>query len=115
MGGRGIYAGDHNSQIKMIEHLRNQEIMKIRQCWEGFRNENQVETGASSGSIAMMKRCACCKQFTLTAFSEYEKCPVCGWIDDPLQNSDPISVEGSNPVSLMEARRQWASKRRSTE
>ena len=111
MGGRGICAGDHNSQIKMADHLRNQEIIKIRQCWEELRSENQVGTGLSGGSVTMMKRCACCRQFTLTAFSEYEKCPVCGWVDDPHQNSDPMSAEGCNPLSLQEARRQWNSKK----
>lgn len=110
MGGRGVYAGDHNSQIKMADHLRNQEILKIRQRWEELRSENQVGTGLSGSSVAMMKRCACCRQFTLTAFSEYEKCPACGWIDDPIQNRDPASIEGINPISLQEARRQWAGK-----
>jgi hypothetical protein len=49
--------------------------------------------------------CACCKHYTIPIDSEYEKCPVCGWIDDPYQNMHYDSTEGKNPISLNEAKK----------
>ena len=115
MGGRGAYAGSDNSQINMRKHLDRQEIMQIRDRGEDIRAKSKamategVVAGAGNGASrqTMKKRCRCCLQYTLPAYSEYEICPVCGWIDDPRQNKDPSLTEGSNPISLNEARKSW--------
>lgn len=54
--------------------------------------------------------CFCCAFCTLRnpAWSSYETCPVCLWIDDAEQNEDPGFVAGANPVCLAEARRNFA-------
>ena len=50
------------------------------------------------------KQCACCGEYTLTAGSVYEICPVCGWEDDDIQNGDPDFDGGANDMSLNQAK-----------
>ncbi|HJW23244.1 MAG TPA: CPCC family cysteine-rich protein [Candidatus Limnocylindrales bacterium] len=45
--------------------------------------------------------CACCGQ--LTILGEYDRCPVCYWVADRIQESDPTRIDGANRVSLIEA------------
>ena len=115
MGGRGTYAGSENTQIKMITHLRRQEIEQIRDTGQVIRaksKETNIDStiagvGGGASGQAMKKRCFCCLQYTLPAYSEYETCPVCGWIDDPQQNKDTTLTQGRNSISLKEARQKW--------
>lgn len=58
--------------------------------------------------MAEKYRCACCGQFTLEAENESDICPVCGWEEDSLQNSEPDYEGGANEMSLNQARRAWA-------
>lgn len=113
MGGRGVYAGDRNSQIKVADYLQMLEIKAVRQEMEACRAE-AMEGSRSVGSVFMRKRCACCLQYTLPAYSEYEQCPVCGWIDDPIQNLNPQSASGLNPTSLQEAQQKWLQSQQGT-
>ncbi|WP_394697974.1 CPCC family cysteine-rich protein [uncultured Sphaerochaeta sp.] len=53
------------------------------------------------------RACACCKHYSIPIDSEYEVCPVCGWIDDPYQNAHPNSTEGKNSISLDEAKKAY--------
>jgi len=69
-------------------------------------NEGFGQTGLSS-SPRLLKKCACCREYTLTAGTEYEVCSICGWIDDPYQNLNPKSIQGKNPISLVEARKRF--------
>lgn len=108
MGGRGILAKTDNSQIKMDEYLRRLEIEEIRKTWDNYRSEPSGSAGGSTGNQVMRKKCACCLQYSLPAFTEYEECPLCGWIDDPKQNLDPTSTVGRNSISLLEAQQRWA-------
>lgn len=120
MGGRGITVSSNNTQIGMDQYLLRQEIEQLHATWEALRQENgeqdntSNQMGAESSSRNhprnLFKRCACCRQFTLPAYSEYEICPICGWIDDPNQNRDPSLLRGANSMSLEEARIIWAEK-----
>lgn len=119
MGGRGIHVENHNSQINLEHYLFGQEIKEIHSRAEAFRKESsQIESisglGAGSGTAhslrSAMKRCACCRNYSVPAFSQYETCPICGWIDDPLQNRNPELETGANPLSLNEARLRWREK-----
>lgn len=114
MGGRGVFAGGDNAQIKLDAYVFRRKIENVRIEWEMEREmraercggKMQNENGEVPGSV-MRKRCACCLRYTLPAYSEYEECPVCGWIDDPRQNREIALVQGSNPISLEEARQRW--------
>lgn len=46
--------------------------------------------------------CACCGH--LTILDEYDTCPVCLWVADRIQESDPTRIDGANRVSLSAAR-----------
>lgn len=119
MGGRGIIVGDNNRQVSMEHYAFRQEIEQIRNKWEAYRGESSPQTGAQMAGInlplgagikPLLKRCACCEKFTLQAYSTYEVCPVCGWIDDPKQNADELLTKGANKLSLSEARKKWLDK-----
>ena len=110
MGGRGIYAHDDNSQIKIGKYMQSLEIICTKNLWNNYREVQSEASGGISGQD-MRKRCACCMQYSLHAFTNYEQCPICGWIDDPMQNRDTTSTAGKNPVSLEQARKIWAEAR----
>ncbi len=58
-----------------------------------------------------MKRfpCPCCGHLTITGGpGDYELCPICLWEDDSHQLRYPMSPEGANGVSLMEAQQAYA-------
>ena len=113
MGGRGIHIDDHNSQISLEQYLFSREIAEIHSLKERLRKDAHIGIGQGTNSSAAqskpgaLKRCACCRQYSIPAFTEYETCPVCGWIDDPNQKRDPELKEGANPISLSEARQRW--------
>ena len=120
MGGRGIHAVNHNSQISLDHYLLGEEIRGIHSSLETLRRESrrvqassshELGSGAARSSQSAMKRCACCGSFSIPAFSWFETCPVCGWIDDPRQNQNPSLNEGANPFSLDEARSRWREQR----
>ena len=48
--------------------------------------------------------CPCCGGFRFSGVNSYEICPVCGWEDDRVQESDPNYRGGANACSLNEAR-----------
>ncbi len=54
------------------------------------------------------KMCPCCGYFTLPGHGRKDICPVCFWEDDPVQSAHEQSREGANPVSLAEARKNYA-------
>lgn len=111
MGGRGSHAYNTNTQIKISDYLNHQLISDIKQVWDNYRSLQIGAEGSSTPNQSMRKRCACCLQYSLPAFSEYHQCPVCGWIDDPTQNKDRLSTIGRNPISLQEAQNRWATVR----
>jgi hypothetical protein len=52
-----------------------------------------------------LQPCPCCGYRTLPERRAYELCPVCFWEDDPNQADEPLSSEGANGVSLIEAQK----------
>ena len=117
MGGRGIHVKNHNSQISLDRHNLRNRIVEVRRVAEALRegsDKTQNATGQAGGGGAASihrrakKRCACCGHFSIPAYSQYEICPVCGWIDDPRQNLNPELADGANPISLNEAKRRWS-------
>ena len=54
--------------------------------------------------------CPCCRYYTLKEHPDsYEICPVCFWMDDPIQSHDPDCVRPTNRMSLKEARSNFQS------
>ncbi len=113
MGGRGAFAGGGNRQMDMSTYLRRQEIAQILHQHDHrtkIISENTSAYGPSGGAGVLQrkwKQCQCCFHYSLPVFSDYEVCPICGWIDDPEQNADWDLTNKSNEMSLKEARHAW--------
>lgn len=114
MGGRGIHALNNNKQVTLIQVLQQNEVKNIRETFQQIRLSNVGRGSTPIVKQPLLKRCACCKQYTLPAFSRYLTCKACGWIDDPEQNSNPTSSIGRNPLTLKEAQELWKNKRSET-
>ena len=104
MGGRGIQARPGLHQTTLLEVERQSAIANIIE-----ERKLQITQEGSAGvggvqSPRLLKKCACCGEYTLMAGTNYEECSICGWIDDPLQNQNPNSNSGKNAISLTEAR-----------
>jgi hypothetical protein len=56
--------------------------------------------------MKMKYKCPCCGYYTFShkLDGEFDKCPVCYWIDDPIQMEDPDYHGGANISSLNQAR-----------
>ena len=103
MGGRVSTPSVTARQLSMNDVERQNivaEIIKERTSQIGTAG-SEMSGGVSSPQL--LKKCACCKEYTLPVNTEYELCPICGWIDDPFQNKNPNSAIGRNPMSLVEA------------
>jgi hypothetical protein len=99
MGGRGSdsrYVGPEQLNFA----LEVEEKVMRAKAQAQTAQSNEIDTFPP---IAL-RACMCCGEYTIPVESEYEKCPVCGWIDDPHQNVHPDEKEGMNPISLNEAR-----------
>ncbi|MDF7670927.1 CPCC family cysteine-rich protein [Orbaceae bacterium ESL0721] len=54
--------------------------------------------------------CPCCKNYVFHKEGKGETCPICGWIDDPLQSLDPNYKNGWNKISLNQAKAEFKQK-----
>lgn len=110
MGGRGINASDKKTQISIDYLIKMREIEDVYETYRLARKMQTMESIQKSNlrtNDTMKKQCSCCKEWSLLAYTCYTTCPVCGWIDDPMQNRDPYMSEGKNPTSLNEAQLIW--------
>ncbi len=55
-----------------------------------------------------MLPCRCCGHLTIEEYNEFEICPVCYWEDDLLQSRVPDYIGGTNRVSLIQAKKNYA-------
>lgn len=85
---------DIRANIKKTDDMRS----------SGMFGGNAQGNGSKLDAGAVLKKCACCNQFTIAEDSKYQKCKICGWVDDPYQNTHPDSAKGKNAVSLNQAR-----------
>lgn len=56
--------------------------------------------------------CPCCHKYEFSEVGSYVICPVCYWEDDPVQEEDPSYGGGANVMSLNEARKTYAERRK---
>jgi len=102
MGGRGR-AFEIGAQQLTIEDIKKQnKISEIIKKSNLKRNAKGSDVGGI-GSPMLLKKCACCGEYTIPIRSENEICLICGWIDDKYQNKNPASLNGKNPIALAEA------------
>lgn len=109
MGGRGSRAGGDSRQLTMDCLQTRSQIQAIMSESDELRAAQAgiIGIGPPSADTQLMLQCKCCEQYTLQPNLENEQCVVCGWINDKYQNTHPDSLQGKNPVSLNDARRQW--------
>ena len=108
MGGRGRDSGIGARQIT-LEYVAEQNLIASIISTSADRRKKLLEGGSGGGaeSPILLKKCTCCREYTIPANSEYETCPICGWIDDKYQNANPSSLNGKNPLSLNDAREKY--------
>lgn len=110
MGGRGRRACTGVHQLTIEDVQLRQRITGILQESKA-RREMMINGGiGGTASSILLKKSACCGEYTIPLTSEFEVCPVCGWIDDEYQNQHPNSLEGKNPVSLAIAKTSYKNK-----
>jgi hypothetical protein len=112
MGGRGRSSGLGKRQYSTDDEFMRKEISGIIDDSKRIREALIGKAGISSGSglPQLLKKCACCGEYTIPARTTYELCSNCGWIDDPHQNHNPESLNGKNTVSLTQARKNYIKK-----
>jgi len=108
MGGRGRSSGVGARQLTIQDALIQSNISEIIKESTAKR-ESLISSngGGGAASPVLYKKCACCKEYTIPANSEYETCSICGWIDDKRQNAHPNSFEGKNEITLSQAKLQY--------
>jgi len=104
MGGRGRYSDVGTRQLTIDDAQRQREVADIINEKTIQRAVMREGLGGGVGSPRLLKKCACYGEFTIPLGTEYEVCSICGWIDDAFQNRHPHSLDGRNPMSLLEAR-----------
>ncbi|MCH5252774.1 MAG: hypothetical protein J1F22_07350 [Lachnospiraceae bacterium] len=110
MGGRGKTLGNSYRQVKLHEYEEHLKIEKIINESDKIRSKGFGGTGRNG--VIPLKKCACCEEYTILVNQHHTECNVCGWIDDPLQNANPDSEGGMNPICLSEAKYNWENYRR---
>lgn len=110
MGGRGIHAHPDSMAIRMHDYMFAKDVRETSEKYQAARERHMIEGASTSKTKAksdLKKRCACCKEWSIPAYTLYMTCPVCGWIDDPNQNANPDLTEGANDVCLHQAQMEW--------
>ncbi|NLB61149.1 MAG: hypothetical protein GX802_01795 [Clostridiales bacterium] len=52
-------------------------------------------------------KCPVCKAFEFEELDSFDKCAVCGWIDDSVQEEYPDEDRCANEMSLNEAKKAY--------
>lgn len=102
MGGRGRILPINTKQLTLEEITLKEKIHEIIQKSAEIRAQNEP-----INIFPVFKKCACCENIVIPINTEFEFCPICGWIDDPFQNANPNNPNGRNDISLIEAKNKY--------
>jgi len=108
MGGRGKSSGTRGHQLTINDSEKRQKITDIIQE-NTTRRQQIIEAGegGNSSSPMLLKKCVCCREYSIPINKEHEICPICGWVDDKFQNNHPNSLEGKNAITLSQAKKSY--------
>lgn len=114
--GESEFEEENDFDICQICHWENDGVQyNDPNCWGGANtlSLNQARAVWKKHHIQLrqiedeMVNCACCGRQTVTKYLVNGTCPVCGWIDDDLQNQNLDMKDGANTVTLNEAKDFW--------
>lgn len=75
------------------------------------RKENPTFDYLESICVKIPYKCPVCGEYTFKYHISYGVCPICGWEDDG-SDDEPDVAQGANGVSLNEAKKLFAEKRK---
>ena len=93
-------------------------IEKMKERFRGATNEYLAEYLSNTlnfkvdqvaGNVPGWLPCPFCKHHAFAVVGDWDICPVCGWISDPVQEAMHDDPTGANGVSLNEARKNFES------
>lgn len=91
-------------------------IDKMKQPFRGATNEYLaehlrtvvgVEVDKVEGELPGWLPCPICRSHTFAVLGDWNVCPVCGWVSDPVQEAMHDDPTGANSISLNEARQNF--------
>jgi len=104
MGGRGS-SSKHSKQQLTIEDIERQFDVSVIVKDRTILREAMSNNSGALYFPELLKKCACCMEYSIPIGTKFEICPNCGWIDDPYQTKHPTSSKGRNAISLIEAQK----------
>jgi rubrerythrin len=107
MGGRGRPSPINTRQQTLNDYLHKEKVKEIiKKSSEARLINNEInQKNEQTSQLTLYKKCACCNNLIIPVNTEFEVCPICGWIDDPFQNANPDNPNGKNGISLIEAKK----------
>ncbi len=93
-------------------------LEKMKKPFKGATNKYLAEYLSSKlglnvdkveGDLPSWLPCPACQYHTLAVVGDWDTCPVCGWISDPVQEVMHDDPTGANGISLNESRKNFQS------
>ncbi|MCB9077282.1 MAG: hypothetical protein H6631_06800 [Anaerolineaceae bacterium] len=73
-----------------------------------YLNESlDLEVEQVTGDLPTWLPCPVCRYRTFAVVGDWDTCPVCGWVSDPVQEAIHDDPTGANGVSLNQARQNY--------
>lgn len=91
-------------------------LEKMKDSFRGATNEYlakhlnetlSIEVEQIEGSLPSWLPCPVCDYRTFAVVGDWDVCPVCGWVSDPVQEAMPEDPTGANSISLNQARQNF--------
>lgn len=112
MGGRGIKSPINVLQQTLSDYNHKERVHELIKEYSEYRiQKKNLKIDEDINQQQLYEACACCNFRVIPINSEFEVCPICGWIDDPFQNVNSNNPNGKNGISLIEAKRRFNNKK----